>query len=57
MLRLSYFCKSKDHWSVGYGYMGCYYNNEWSFGGADEEWYVWVTDIELWCFGLTIDNP
>ena len=57
MLRLSVVFKSKELWSVIYGSMVCDDNNEWSFGGAEDEWYFWVTDIDQWVFGLDIDSP
>ena len=34
---LSDFCKSKELWSVGYGYMGCDDSNEWYFGVPENE--------------------
>ena len=44
MLRLSDFCKSKDLWSVGYGYMVCDDRDGWSFGGPNDNWSLWVPD-------------
>ena len=44
MLRLSIFSKSKELWSIRYGYMGCDYRDEWYFVGPDDEWSVWVPD-------------
>ena len=57
MLRLSNFCKSKELWSVGYGYTGCDASNEWSFGGIDKQWSVKVPDIYLRSLGSTLDFP
>ena len=37
MLRLSVLFKSKELWSVGYGYMGCNDNNEWYFRGSKDD--------------------
>ena len=56
MLRLSVDFKSKYLWLVGYVSMGCGDNNEWSFGGTEYQWSIWVPDI-YWCgLGLAIDN-
>ena len=33
--------------------MGCDDNGEWFFGVSEYEWYVLVTDIDQWVFGLT----
>ena len=57
MLMLSVVFNSKEKNSVWYGSMGCDDNNEWYFGGAEDEWSVWVTDIDRWVFGLAIDSP
>ena len=57
MLRLSVVFKSKDLCSVEYGSMGCDDNYEWSFAGAEDEWYFWVPDIDRWFFGLAIYLP
>ena len=42
---------------VGYGSMLCDDNDEWSFGGPEDEWYLWVTDIDWPGLGLAIDSP
>ena len=55
MLRLSVVFKSKELWSVGYGYTGCDDNYEWYFGGLENEWYVWAPDIYWRGLGLSID--
>ena len=66
MLRLSGFCKSKVHWSVGYGSIRCDDRYECYFGGPDDEWYVWVPDNDwlIWVpdiywrsLGSTLDSP
>ena len=57
MLSLSVVFKSKELWSVGYGSMECDDNDEWSFGGAEYKWSIWVTGIDRWVFGLAIDSP
>ena len=57
MWRLSVVLNSKELWSVGYSSMGWDDNNEWSFGGAEDEWYFWVPDIDRWVFGLSVDGP
>ena len=57
MLRLSVVFKSKELWSVGYGSMGCDYNDEWYFGGAEDEWSVWVPYKYQLFFGFSIDSP
>ena len=51
MLRLSYFCKYKELWSVRCGSAGCDAINEWSFGGIDKECSVKVPDIYLISLG------
>ena len=43
---VEWFCKPKEPWPVRYGSTGCYYSNEWSFGGTDYEWFVRVPDID-----------
>ena len=30
-------------------------NGEWYFGVSEDEWYVWVPDIDPWVFSLYID--
>ena len=57
MLRLSVVFMSKDIWSVGYGSMEYDDKNEWYFGGAEDEWLVWVPDIDRWIFGLAMSIP
>ena len=57
MSRLSLVFKSKELWSVGYSFMGCGDNVEWYFGCTEDEWYVWVPDIDWWGLGLSIDSP
>ena len=57
MLRLSYFCKFKELWSVGCGSVGYDASNEWSFGDPDKEWYVKVPDVYWGGLGLTLDFP
>ena len=42
---LSDFCKSIKLWSVRYGSMRCGDNNEWSFGGPDDEWSFLVPEM------------
>ena len=56
MLRLSVVFKTKELWSVVYGSMGCDDNYEWSFGGPEDEWYVWITDIDWRGLGLATDS-
>ena len=51
------FLSQKYIWSVGYGYTVCDDNDGWYFGGAEDEWSVWVPDIDRWVFGLDIDSP
>ena len=46
MLKLSGVFKSKNIWSVRYGFMGCDESDEWSFGGPEDELSVWVPDDE-----------
>ena len=55
MLSLSDFFKSKEHWSVGCGSVGCDDNDEWYFGGPDKEWSVKVPDIYWINLGSTLD--
>ena len=57
MLRLSVVFKSKELWPFRYGSMGCDDNNEWSFGGAEYEWYVWFPGVDWWVFCLAVDGP
>ena len=57
MLSLSFFFKSKEIWSIWYGSMGCDDKDEWSFGGPEDEWSVWIPDILWWGFGFSIDSP
>ena len=57
MLRVSVVFKSKELWLFGYDSMVCDDNYECSFGGSEDEWYVWVTNIDWWVFGLAIDSP
>ena len=52
-----FFLNSKELWSVRYGYMGCYDNNDWSFGGPEDEWSVLVPYIDWWGLGLAIGSP
>ena len=57
MLRLSGVFKSKELWSVGYGSMGCDDYDEWSFGGPDDDWSVWVPYIYWRSLVSTLDIP
>ena len=57
MLRLSGVFKSKELWSVGYGSMGCDDYDEWSFGGPDNDWSVWVPYIYWRSLVSTLDIP
>ena len=57
MLNSSIAFKSKEVWSVVYGSMGSDDDDEWSFGGPEDDLYVWVTDIDWWGLGLDIDIP
>ena len=52
---LSYFCKSKELWSVVCGSEVCNASNEWSFGGPDNKWSVKVPDTYLISLGSTMD--
>ena len=52
MLMLSYFCKSKELWSVGCGSAGCGARNEWYFGSPDKGWSIKVRSL-----GSTLDFP
>ena len=43
--------------SVGYGSMRCVDNNEWYFGGPDDDWSFWVPDIDWRSLGSAMDSP
>ena len=55
MLRLSYFCKFKDLWSLGCSSTVCDARNEWFFGCLDEDWSVKVPDIYCRSTGSTLN--
>ena len=57
MLKLSGVFNFKEIWSVLYGSMGWDDNDEWYFGGPDDEQYVWVTDIYWRSLVSTLDIP
>ena len=57
MLMLSYFCFSKELWSVRCGSVGCDASNEWSFGGPDKKWCDKVPGIYLRSLVSTLDFP
>ena len=57
MLMLSYFCFSKELWSVGCGFTGFDARNEWSFGSPDKNWSFKIPDMYLRSLGSTLDFP